>query len=205
MAVLTSPRHTVASCVYLVRHGRTALNAAGLLRGRLDPPLDDIGEDEARKLATHLACLGIGSVVSSPLRRARQTAEAIARAAGIAVAVDDGLADRDYGRWSGSSPVQLADRFGSIDMAPGVEPVDDVLARALAVFERAVAGSTGAAPVLVAHDAVNRLLLASLDARLAGSEPIEQPTGCFNVVERRESAWSVVDVGVVPPDRAATR
>jgi len=61
----------------IVRHGRTDHNAAGLLLGRLDPPLDPLGRDQAAALA---AALGpVDRVIASPLRRATETASAFGR------------------------------------------------------------------------------------------------------------------------------
>jgi broad specificity phosphatase PhoE len=75
----------------LVRHGRTEANAAGLLLGRADPPLDDVGRHQAASLA---ACLGeVTTVVTSPLRRAVETAEAF----GAPIEVDDRWIELDYG------------------------------------------------------------------------------------------------------------
>ena len=63
----------------VIRHGRTESNAAGRLLGRLDIPLDELGERQAEQLAATLrrTAGGIDRVVSSPLQRARQTADAI--------------------------------------------------------------------------------------------------------------------------------
>lgn len=55
--------------LYLVRHAQTALNAAGRLRGLADPPLDDVGEAEAERLAAVLATTGVAVVISSRLER----------------------------------------------------------------------------------------------------------------------------------------
>ena len=82
---------TSNSRVLLVRHGRTALNAENRLRGRLDPDLDEVGRAEVQAIAAELAAMKPTRVVSSPLRRAVQTAEAIARQAGVRVVVDNGL------------------------------------------------------------------------------------------------------------------
>ena len=79
----------------VVRHGRTAHNASGLLLGHLDPPLDEVGESQARLLA---AAVGpVDRVVSSPLLRARQTAEAF----GAPVEVDERWIELDYGEYDG--------------------------------------------------------------------------------------------------------
>lgn len=119
----------------LVRHGRTALNAAGALRGHLDPPLDEVGQAEARAVADVLGpCLPV-RIVSSPLVRATQTAAPLARRLGLAVEQDRRLIDRDYGTWAGCAAEEVAHRFGHLDAAPGVEPAADVVARAVAVLD----------------------------------------------------------------------
>lgn len=71
--------------IYLCRHGRTVLNAAGVLRGRLDPDLDEVGRAQADALAERLTGRGTEKpirVVSSPLRRAVHTATPLAVALG---------------------------------------------------------------------------------------------------------------------------
>lgn len=116
--------------VLLVRHGRTALNAANLLRGRLDPELDDVGLAEVTALAEALAERRPVRVVCSPLRRAVQTATAIGHRAGVRPEVDSWLTDRDYGDWAGRTKQDVIDQWGSLDAAPGVESVAHVRYRA---------------------------------------------------------------------------
>jgi probable phosphoglycerate mutase len=179
--------------VFLVRHARTALNADGRLRGRLDPPLDEIGRGEAVALAAALPATAVVAIVSSPLRRALDTAAAIAARYELTVSADPRLADRDYGPWAGVSEAEVVSEFGALDDAPGVEAADAVLARARAALDDAGAAALGTV-VLVAHDAVNRLLLASLLAGTAQSEPIAQHTACWNVLERGGDSWRVAAV-----------
>ena len=83
--------------IYLCRHGRTQLNVAGRLRGRLDPDLDIVGFAEARDLAEELSHVEPTRVISSPLHRALETARPIAEAAELTVETDDRLLDRCYG------------------------------------------------------------------------------------------------------------
>ena len=59
----------------LVRHGQTASNASGLLLGRDDPPLNELGRQQAKALAAVHGVAGAARVIASPLRRARETAE----------------------------------------------------------------------------------------------------------------------------------
>ena len=89
--------------IVLVRHGRTAANARGLLLGRADPPLDDEGHRQAACLAQAMAGLDVARVVTSPLGRCRETADAIERAAvGVPVSIDDRWIELDYGVLDGS-------------------------------------------------------------------------------------------------------
>lgn len=184
--------------VYLCRHGRTALNAAGVLRGRLDPPLDEAGEVEATGLADTFRGVTITAVVSSPLLRASQTATAVASSCGVALAVDERLADRDYGPWAGASREDVVARFGSLDAATGVEAHDAMTNRAkAAIFDAARRG----APVLVvAHDAINRAVLSCLATTGTRGDELPQPTGCWNRLERRGECWTAPIIGAVPGD-----
>jgi len=93
--------------LHLVRHGRTAANAGGLLLGRLDPPLDDEGVAQAaaasRWLASSGGLAGGARVVSSPLGRCRATAATIADVLGSGgVDVDERWIELDYGGLDGT-------------------------------------------------------------------------------------------------------
>lgn len=184
--------------VILVRHGRTELNAAGVLRGHLDPGLDEVGRGEvattARAVAAHLRSRTVVRVVTSPLRRAVQTAEAVATATGAPVDVDARLIDRDYGLWAGHGAPDVIARFGTLDAADHVEPADAVTARALAVLEAQLPTLVAGPVVLVAHDVVNRLLLAALDPSLGPPDAIGQRTACWNLIVRQGRQWRVVQV-----------
>ena len=135
---------------------------------------------------------------SSPLLRARQTAQPVGEQAGLEVAVDQCLLDRDYGPWTGISRESVTDRWGSVDRAPGVEPRP-------AVRDRAIQGLTGIARrhpggtvVVVSHDAVNREVLAAFDVGLGNPGAIPQDNGCYNTLERRCGRWAVLGVNEVP-------
>jgi broad specificity phosphatase PhoE len=186
--------------VYLVRHGQTPLNEAGVLRGLADPPLDETGRRQAERLGAELGFRGLVAVISSPLLRARQTARPVAERAGLQVAVDQCLLDRDYGPWTGVSEESVKQRWGSVDRAPGVEP-------RLAVRDRAVPGLTGIARrhpggivVVVSHDAVNREVLAAFDPGLGDPDAIPQDNGCFNTLEWRGGRWVVLGVNELPAE-----
>lgn len=81
--------------LYLVRHGRTSVNARGLLQGRLDPPLDFVGHAQAAAMAAFVG--PVDEVVTSPLRRARETAIYF----GPDATVDDRWIEIAYGEYEG--------------------------------------------------------------------------------------------------------
>lgn len=81
--------------LYLVRHGRTDANAQGLLQGRLDPPLDEIGRRQAEAIAAMVG--DVDEVVSSSLLRARETAACFGRE----VTIDDRWIEVAYGEYEG--------------------------------------------------------------------------------------------------------
>lgn len=186
------------SRIYLVRHGRTVLNAEGALRGHLDPELDAVGIHQVSVLADVLGWQDLRIVVSSPLRRATATASAVAEKVGLPVQVDERFIDRDYGEWAGRRPDEVVAAKGPIDAAPGVEPAASVLQRALQGLEEAVNRVDGGAGVVVSHDVVNRFLLHHLEPTLGDPERIPQDTACFNVLERKAEQWSVVSVNNAP-------
>ena len=174
--------------VYLVRHGRTALNADDRLRGLSDPPLDEVGVAEVARLADVLASTHPTVVVSSPLQRAVATAQAIGSAAGTPVVVDARLNDRDCGPSTGQPRADVERRYGSVDAAPGVEPLAAVAARAHTAFHELVAEYESGPIVMVSHDAFNRALLAQIDPALTH---IGQRTACCNHLTRINCAWRV--------------
>lgn len=194
--------------VFLVRHGETALNAAGVLRGQLDVPLNASGEAEAAALGEVFRGVPLSTVVSSPLRRAVDTARPVAAAAGVLLTIDDRLSDRFYGEWAGHSLEQVEERFGTIDSAPLVEAwqlledrTDKAFLDAVATAEASAAavGDVKAGVALVTHDAVLRALLARLLPALSSAR-LDLPTGSWSelVPATTGKQWRVVHLGELP-------
>ena len=103
----------------LVRHGQTAANAARLLLGRADPPLNDLGRRQAQALAAVEGIAGARRVVTSPLLRTAQTAALL----GPPVVVDDRWIEIDYGRYDGTPLVDVpAEVWTSWRADPGGRP-----------------------------------------------------------------------------------
>jgi broad specificity phosphatase PhoE len=94
--------------IAFVRHGETPPNRAGLLLGRNDVALTEHGRAQAKRVAGVLAGVDVTHVLSSPLRRACETAAPIAAAYGHTVEVDERLIEIDYGEWEGRPFADLA-------------------------------------------------------------------------------------------------
>lgn len=139
----------------LVRHGQTEVNRDGLLQGRSDAPLTALGRLQADRLAEQLAYERPARVVSSPLRRAHQTAEAIGAAAGVPIETDERLLELDYGTWEGRPVARVtADewkrwRCDPSFSPPGGESLEQVAERVVQACRDAV--RTEATIVMVSH------------------------------------------------------
>ncbi len=121
----------------LVRHGQTAANRGGLLQGHVDLALTELGLRQAAAAAEALTASEATCIVTSPLQRARQTADVIARRLGVPVAVDERLIEMDYGTWD-ERPLSEVDsqswaRWRSDPMfaPPGGESLRSVTERAV--------------------------------------------------------------------------
>ncbi|PWT73383.1 MAG: hypothetical protein C5B60_08235 [Chloroflexi bacterium] len=164
------PKGKPARLLLLVRHGQTTFNLEGRLPGQLPGiALTDEGRRQAQQAAVALSGLPLSAVISSPLERALDTAQIIARGWALPVQLDPRLMDTDVGTWSG----QKLDDLNKTDPLwksfverpnqppPGVESFTAVENRSVAVVERILQDtSLGQYVVLVAHADVVKLILA---------------------------------------------
>ena len=155
------PARGEATTMLLLRHGETALSVERRFAGRCDAPLTDTGRRQAGAAAARLAARGgIDVIVSSPLQRARRTAEAVAEATGAALKVDDDLVETDFGDWEGLTfaeasarwPDEISAWLASPDMAPPRgESLATVARRVLSALDRLLAAHETGTIVLVSH------------------------------------------------------
>ncbi len=146
---------------WFLRHGETDWNAKDLSQGSVDVPLNETGLAQARAAAARLAGRGIATIVSSPLGRARVTAEIAGAALGLPVAFDEGLREVAFGVQEGQPMGDWYDSWIAGRFTPeGAEDFAVLRARAIAAVNRALALP---APVLVvAHGALFRALRSAM-------------------------------------------
>lgn len=160
--------------ILLARHGQSAWNASGRWQGWADPPLTELGRQQAWAAA---ACIGtVDAVVASDLERAVATAIVISEAIGVGpVVVEPDLKERDVGEWTGCTRAEIAERWPDAFAAflagraaggdgvrvtpPGGETLEVVLERTAAALLR-IAELVGPAAEVVAisHGGVIRAL-----------------------------------------------
>lgn len=157
--------------ILLARHGETPWNAEGRYQGQEDIPLSPTGEKQARSLGERLRHVRIDRAASSPLTRAYDTAQfALGDVRAAMLAVDNGFMEIAHGEWEGKLAAEIAasdpERFRCWRDAPhtvtmpGGESLPQVLERAWDALAVAVDGLAADDTLLVvAHDAVNRVLL----------------------------------------------
>jgi probable phosphoglycerate mutase len=146
--------------LWLIRHGETEWSLSGAHTGRTDLPLTPAGEKQAAAIGRSLAGRPFAQVLTSPLRRARETCriagyDAMAR-------VEPSLAEWDYGAYEGRTTTDIRQNAPGWSIwaggAPGGETIDQVATRARAVIGLAL--EAGGDAVLFAHGHVLRILAA---------------------------------------------
>ncbi|MFG3493876.1 bifunctional RNase H/acid phosphatase [Streptomyces sp. NPDC047928] len=147
----------------LLRHGETALTPQKRFSGSggTDPELSPAGLRQAEAVASALAARGtVQDIVSSPLRRCRQTAEAVAARLGLDVQIEDGLRETDFGAWEGLTFGEVQERYPDDLEAwlaspkaapPGGESFATVARRVAAARDRLTARHAGRTVLLVTH------------------------------------------------------
>ena len=159
--------------ILLARHGETPWNAEGRYQGQEDIPLSDVGIAQATALGQRLREVQIDRAIASPLSRARRTAElALGEARAAQLMFDGGLMEIGHGEWEGLLASEIRERDperltawrdapDTVQMpGEGGESLQQVLDRAWPAFARACAGlGEDGTLLVVAHDAVNRVLL----------------------------------------------
>jgi ribonuclease H / adenosylcobalamin/alpha-ribazole phosphatase len=167
----------VATTFVLLRHGETALTAEKRFSGHGggDPELSDRGRAQAERAAAILADRGtVDAVVSSPARRARQTAEAAAQRLGLDMRVEEGFREAAFGEWEGYTfaeiqqrwPAELDAWLSATSVAPpGGESFDDVAARTALARDKTIARYAGRTVLVVSHvTPIKTLVRLALDA-----------------------------------------
>ncbi|HEX7598457.1 MAG TPA: histidine phosphatase family protein [Polyangia bacterium] len=182
--------------IVLARHGETSWNVEGRYQGQgFDIPLSEAGLGQAGALRERLKDMTFRRAVSSPLLRARQTAELVLADASRILRFDPALMEMAHGEWEGRLDSEIRKGDEALRQAwretphlvtlPGGESFQRVLARAWPAFCEACQGLSAEDTLLVvSHDAVNRALLCQiLGLPMAQVWRFRQAPACLNLLE----------------------
>ena len=154
----------------LLRHGQTPMSVQKRYAGRTDVPLTEVGVQQAAAAAKRLASAGLGVIVTSPLLRTVQTAQAVAAVTGATLVTDDGFRETDFGAWEGLTFAEVRERWPAEISAwladpevapPGGESFTDVSARVTAALDRVLAARAGQTVLIVSHVTPIKMLVAA--------------------------------------------
>jgi probable phosphomutase (TIGR03848 family) len=212
--------------VLLLRHGRTTANAGGILAGWTPGvQLDETGIAQVRAVGERLARVPLAAIVSSPLERCRQTADAVAEGRDLAVQSDDRLGEARYGDWTGRTIKELVkeplwkvvQQHPSAAVFPGPEGegLAQTQARAVAAV-RAWNATLGPDAVWLAcshGDVIKAILADALGLHLDQFQRIVVDPASVSVVTYTETRPFVARVndtggdvsGLIPPPRRHRR
>lgn len=195
----------------LIRHGSTAWNRERRLLGRTDLPLDEGGRAEALALAQHLADQPLAAIYASPLRRATETAQALALGReGVSVVPAPGLVELDQGELDGKTSAELLPRYADFfaqwredpthTRVPGGETLGECQARALPALQQIAARHMpGELVAVVLHQMVlSATLCAVLQLALREYGKMTQKNTAFNLLGARQGQLRAVLLNQTP-------
>ena len=186
----TPARRRPTTRLALTRHGQTDWNAASRLQGTTDIPLNDVGRQQAVDQANRFEADDWDGVVSSPLSRASETAQIIARELGIPLeGTYPDLIERAYGEGEGMIVDEALGRWGDGGI-PGEESRESVAERGTRALQLVTRQFPGASLIVVAHGTLIREVL----RRLTDGDipPILNAT--TSLIEYSGGEWNVVTV-----------
>jgi broad specificity phosphatase PhoE len=200
-----------STTLYLVRHGATDANVRRppVLQGRsVDLPLNDTGRRQAERVAALLNSVAPAVIYASPMQRARQTAEAIAAPHGLKVTLLGDITECDVGRWEnmdwGRIRAEFPREYEDFQRDPsrsgylGGESYGDVARRVVPAIENLLALHAGRAIVVVGHNVVNRVYVASLlGLEMCKAKEVHQANGCVNLFRRQNGRTDLITLNSV--------
>jgi broad specificity phosphatase PhoE len=154
---------SIVTTLYLVRHGESEANAAGVFAGQTDSPLTAKGREQAKVVAKALQTVHFDRIVASTLARTTDTAAEIAAGRAVQVETFEDLQEIDLGQAAGKPfdeirglPGYTGDGF---TQWPGGESLDQVVKRAMRVIDRVVEESPGKTICIVGHGGITRIIV----------------------------------------------
>ena len=178
----------------MVRHGETDWNLDGRVQGREDIPINNNGIKQAIDTAGAFHDKNIELIITSPLIRARKTAEIIADKLGgqVEVKVDDGLIERDFGIRSGMT-IDKKKTFDLFNVGEDGESLDEVKARVIVTINHYASQYKDSNLIMVSHGAAINAALSVVSGGEIGSGITRLKNACISVFDANGEDIKLID------------
>jgi len=182
--------------ICLVRHGETDWNVAGRLQGRTDIPLNKNGIWQSQQCGEFLQAFEWDIIVSSPLKRAKQTAEIMNEKVNRLLVEMDEFVERGFGDAEGMTKLECTEKFPD-KIYPNQEETEDFYNRVMSGVEKINERFKGKKVVLVAHGAVINAILTNLSNGEIGSGKTRLENTCISNIDFIQDRWKIKDYNQV--------
>ena len=199
--------------IIFLRHGQAKNNLERILTGRTPGvPLTEKGIDQAEKAAKFLEHMNISAIYSSPIERARHTAEIVGKHNSIDVTIDDRLIELDMGKFTGVPYDEIFNSHGNVFMKfyngeleiahNGVETFSEVKKRILGIVDHVIENHPDQNVVLVTHmDPIKAMLSTVVDLTPTNLFELIIANASLNIFREYKRKFSISGLNVMDPSR----
>ncbi|PGM54882.1 histidine phosphatase family protein [Bacillus sp. AFS053548] len=181
--------------ICLVRHGQTDWNFNNIIQGREDIPLNKIGKQQANDSALFLSDQKWDRVITSPLVRARQTAQAIADFSKIdEIIEDERFLEREFGEASGKPILDVHENIYNNNVE-GMETNEELIDRAFSALKDIAQNYEGKRIVIVAHSHTIKAILHAIDPEKVNFRT-KLNNACANFIELKDGKWKINEFNI---------
>ena len=176
--------------ICLVRHGETDWNVKGIIQGQTNIPLNKVGEIQAIQCGRFLKNENYDVIISSPLKRAKKTAELINDSLNLSIIYNDNLKERYFGIAEGQVKKIISKEFPN-QIYPNQESRLALNKRVLTALNTIISTYLNQKVLIIAHGAVINSILSSVSNHVCGSQITSLKNGSFTVLNINEPIWSI--------------
>ena len=199
--------------IIFLRHGQAKNNTDRVLAGRTEGiPLTDVGIKQAGHTAELLEHMNISAIYSSPIQRAKHTAEIVGKHNSVDVTIDDRLIELDMGKFTGLPYHEIVNSHGNVFMKfyngeleiahNGVETFSEVKKRVLGIVEHVIEKHEDQNVVLVTHmDPIKAMLSTIIDISPTNLYELIIANASLNIFRETDQKFSLSGLNVMHPSR----
>jgi probable phosphoglycerate mutase len=199
--------------IIFLRHGQAKNNTERILAGRTEGiPLTETGVKQAEHTADFLQHMNISAIYSSPIQRAKHTAEIVGKHNSLDVTIDDRLIELDMGKFTGMPYDEIFNNHGNVFMKfyndeleiahNGVETFSDVKKRVLGIVDHVIENHPDENVVLVTHmDPIKAMLSTIVDLSATNLFELIIANASLNIFREKEQKFSISGLNVMHPSR----